>query len=214
MTIRYDDSRVKRPHAEHEYTDEQILELEKCSNDVYEFIKHVKIVHPDKGEVVFEPYNYQTRVLDILKNERFSCFLMSRQLGKTTVVSVYALWYALFHSDKVIGIVSNKESSAKMILRRVKRMYESVPTWMKPGVEGYAKTAVMFDNGSQIIISATSPDAFRGNSLNLLICDELAFVPKNQCLDDKSVVTIRNKKTKKVEKISIKELYNSPKMYK
>jgi hypothetical protein len=91
MTIRYDDSRVKRPHAEHEYTDEQILELEKCSNDVYEFIKHVKIVSIDKGEIPFEPYVYQKRLLDVILDNRFVCSLQFRQSGKcvhpnTTIV--------------------------------------------------------------------------------------------------------------------------------
>jgi hypothetical protein len=91
MTIRYDDSRVKRPHAEHEYTDEQILELEKCSNDVYEFIKHVKIVSIDEGEMPYEPYVYQRKLIDALTNERYIISLQSRQSGKcvhpnTTIV--------------------------------------------------------------------------------------------------------------------------------
>jgi len=59
-------------------------------------------------------------------------------------------------------------------------MWESLPIWLKPGVTEYAKTGVIFDNGTKIIISATSPDAFRGESMNLLILDEFAFVPSNQ----------------------------------
>ena len=39
---------------------------------------------------------------------------------------------------------------------------------------------VTFDNGTRIFISATSADAFRGESMNLLICDEFAFVPGSQ----------------------------------
>jgi hypothetical protein len=33
----------------------------------------------------------------------------------------------MFNSDKTIGIVSNKESSAKDILKRLKSMYEELP---------------------------------------------------------------------------------------
>ncbi|GAG24113.1 unnamed protein product, partial [marine sediment metagenome] len=141
------------------------------------------IVNPDHGEMFFEPYDYQVELLKKFKEERFNVALCSRQSGKTTVVGVYALWYAMFNRDKVIGIVSNKESSSKMILARIKRMWESLPSWLKPGVTKYAETFVSFDNGTRIIISATSPDAFRGESINILICDEFAFVPSRQAED-------------------------------
>ena len=179
MPISYNEY-VKRPREEIEYTPENIVELQKCSNNIYDFIKYVKIVNPDRGEVNFEPYDYQYELLNMFFSNRFSIGLCSRQSGKTTVVSVYALWYAIFNRDKNIGIVSNKESSAKMILSRIKRMWESLPMWLKPGVTEYSKTFVSFDNGTRIVISATSPDAFRGESLNLLISDEFAFVLGSQ----------------------------------
>jgi hypothetical protein len=182
MPIKYNEF-VKRPREELEYTPEQILELQKCTEDILYFIKYVMIVNPDHGEMFFEPYDYQLDLLEKFKSERFNVALCSRQSGKTTVVGVYALWYAMFNRDKVIGIVSNKESSSKMILARIKRMWESLPSWLKPGVTKYAETFVSFDNGTRIIISATSPDAFRGESINILICDEFAFVPSGQAED-------------------------------
>jgi len=101
----------------------------------------------------------------------------------TTIVAAYVLWYAIFHKDKTIGIVSNKERSAKMILDRIRKSYEALPTWLKPGVTEYSKTFITFDNGSKIIIAATSADAFRGESLNLLCMDEFAFVQQSQAED-------------------------------
>lgn len=115
----------------------------------------------------------------------------------TTVVGIYALWYALFHSDKNIGIVSNKETSAKMILGRLKRMYESLPPWMKAGVTKYAEKGIAFDNGTRITISATSPDAFRGESMNLLLC-----------IGGENLVKVKDKITGEVKEISIEKLYN------
>jgi hypothetical protein len=97
----------------------------------------------------------------------------------TTVISIYALWFAIFNADKTIGIVSNKQSSAIDILKRLKKTYEELPVWLKPGVIEWSKTFVTFDNGTQIMVSATSEDAFRGRTLNILFCDEYAFVPKN-----------------------------------
>ena len=180
MPIKYDNEFVKRPNEEIEYTPEQIEELYKCSQDVEYFVKYCKIIHPDYGEIKFEPFDYQWDLIKKFKRWRFNIALCSRQSGKTTVVSAYALWYAIFQEDKQIGIVSNKESSAKMILDRFKRMYEQLPAWLKPGVTEYAKTTVTFDNRTKVHISATSPDAFRGQTMNLLICDEFAFVPGGQ----------------------------------
>ena len=179
MPIKYDEY-VKRPNEEVEYTPEQIEELYKCSQDVNHFIKYIKIVNPDKGEIFFEPYDYQLDLLKKFQDHRFNVALCSRQSGKTTIVAAYVLWYACFHQDKVVGIVSNKETSAKMILSRFKRMYEQLPVWLKPGVTEYQKTGVQYDNGTRIVISATSADAFRGETINCLVCDEFAFVPNNQ----------------------------------
>ena len=180
MAIRYDDNFIKRPNVELEYTTEQIQELIKCRDDIHYFARHyIKIVTLDKGEVPFEPYEYQTETLDILENNRFFVGLWARQSGKTTIVSIYALWYAIFNARKNIGIVSNKETSAKRILDNIKQMYEVLPIWMKPGVTEYAKTSITLENGSKMIISATTADAFRGWPMNIVICDEFAFVPSN-----------------------------------
>lgn len=183
MPIKYDARFVKRPNAEHEYTADQIKELSECSKSCPYFIKYFKIVSPDEGEVFFEPYEYQWELLEKFQRHRFNISLCSRQSGKTTVVSAYVLWFAIFHDNKNIGIVSNKEKSAKMILDRIRRAYEALPIWLKPGVTEYSKTFITFDNGSKIQIAATSADAFRGESMNLLCMDEFAFVPQSQAED-------------------------------
>lgn len=113
------------------------------------------------------------------KDHLFLCGKTMIPTHNSTIVSNYALWYAIFNDDKNIGIVSNKETSAKRILDNIKKMYESLPVWLKPGVTEYAKTSLTFDNGTKILISATTQDAFRGWPMNIVICDEFAFVPSN-----------------------------------
>jgi hypothetical protein len=109
--------------------------------------------------------------------------LAARQSGKSLTIAVFALWYAIFNNNKIIGIVSNKEKSAKGFLSKIKGIYERLPVWMKPGVLEYNKKDIEFDNGTKITVSATTADAFRSFTINFLICDELAFVPKNQAED-------------------------------
>ena len=177
MPIKYDDF-LKRPGQEFEYSLSHVEELDRCMNDITYYLKYVKIIHPDHGRIKFQPREFQTTILETIKNNNQVCCLISRQSGKTTIISIYALWFAIFNPDKFIGIVSNKQSSAVDILGRIKTMYEELPLWLKPGVVEWSKLSVKFDNGTQIVVSATSADAFRGRTLNLLFCDEIAFVRK------------------------------------
>lgn len=178
MGVKYSDN-VKRPLDQVEYTPEMILELQKCSEDINYCSKYMKIVHPDKGLIPFEPYDFQRQILRLLQSTRYTCIMCARQLGKTAVVAIYVVWYAIFNPNKTIGIVSNKQVSAIDIMNRIKRTYEELPVWLKPGITEYSKTFITFDNGTKIMVSATSEDAFRGRTLNLLCMDEFAFVPKN-----------------------------------
>lgn len=114
----------------------------------------------------------------------------------TTVVTAYALWYAIFNDDKTIGIVSNKQVSAIDIMNRLKRIYQELPTWLKPGIIEWSKTFVTFENGTRIMVSATSEDAFRGRTLNLL------------CLGGENTVTVKDKTTGEIKEITLEELHN------
>ena len=71
MAIRYDEKYVKRPRAELEYEPEQIVELQKCMQSVTYFLKYVKIVNPDLGEIFFEPRDYQWELLEKFQKHRF-----------------------------------------------------------------------------------------------------------------------------------------------
>jgi len=121
-------------------------------------------------------FPFQEKLINDFIEHRFSINLCGRQQGKTTVVGAYVLSYACFESHKTIGIVSNKEDSAKSFLSRVKYMYEQLPAHLKPGVLRWAEKSVEFDNHCKIMIAATSKDSFRGEPISLLCCDELGFV--------------------------------------
>lgn len=175
MSIVYNDF-VKRPNQDIEYTQDEILELVKCSQDIFYFLKYVKVVHPDRGRVNFVPYEFQKDIIRLIHENRFSVIMCARQQGKSTIAAIYLLWYAIFHPDKLIGVVSNNEKGAIDILNRIKVVYEELPMFLKPGIEEYNKKAITFENKSVIMASATSKDSFRGRTCNIVFCDELAFV--------------------------------------
>jgi len=111
-----------------------------------------------------------------LRDNRFCILLASRQIGKSTLLTIYALWISCFNEDQNILIVANKESTAINIFKRVRLAYEQLPNYLKPGAVEYGKTSMTLGNGSSIGISTTSSDAGRGSSVNCLILDELAFI--------------------------------------
>lgn len=165
-----------------EYTHDQLLEFARCARDPVYFIKtYVSIRHPKKGQIPFELYPYQEKMIRAMQANRWTIILASRQTGKSETSGAFLLWYALFNLDKTILIASNKASNALEMIARIRYMYETIPNWLKPGVtkDGWNKLSVGFDNKSRIISTATSESSGRGLPISLLYCDELAFVSQN-----------------------------------
>lgn len=173
---------IKSLGQEVTYTPEQVKELIKCAGDLFHFLTYVKIIHPDRGRVIFDPWEYQKRLFELILHNRFVVALVARQQGKSILVAAYILWYSIFNDDKTVGVVSNNEEGAIDILDRVKVMYEELPDWLKPGIAEYNKKTITFENGTKIRARATSKDSFRGRTLNLVFADEFAFVdPQWKC---------------------------------
>lgn len=185
-----------------EYTEEMVSEIAKCGESLMHFAKnYFYIIDPDKGKVVIKLFDYQERLLRAFEEERFNIVLSSRQSGKTTCMTVLALHEACFKNDKNIIVVANKEDTAKNIFKRIKMAYEELPNWLKPGVKNWGQTSVEFANGSVIKISTTTGAAARGEAVNLLLLDELAFIEPESIVEDfwKSVYpTVSRAKTSKI----------------
>lgn len=164
-------------HAQFEYTPEMVRDLKKAQANLLFFAEHFfNIVNIDRGREVIQLRKYQKRVLRKMRDNRFVIVLSSRQSGKTTMMTIYALWIACFQTDQKIVLVANKESTAKDIFGRIRLAYEELPNWSKPGVIEYGKESMALANGSRIGISTTTGTAARGMSCNVLILDELAFI--------------------------------------
>lgn len=169
--------RLPTKEAEFEWTKEMVKDLKKCGQNLLHFAEnHFTIVNLDRGRDKISLHKCQKRVLRSLRDNRFNIVLASRQIGKTTMMCIYALWTSCFNDDQRILIVANKEQTAINIFKRVRLAYEELPNWLKPGVVEYGKTSMLLANGSSIGISTTSSDAGRGDSCNVLILDELAFI--------------------------------------
>jgi len=176
----------------HVYTKEQVAALKKAKRNILYFAENFfYIVNLDTGKETIKLYPAQKNALRDMRDNRFYILLASRQIGKSTLMTIYLLWQACFKKDQRILLVANKEATAIEIFGRVRMAYEQLPNWLKPPVKEYAKTSMTLDNGSRIGITTTTGTAARGQSVNCLVIDEMAFI-ENHLVDEfwKSVYPI------------------------
>ena len=163
--------------AEFEYTAEMWSEIDKCMKDVVYFAEnYFFILNVDEGKQKIKLYDAQKRILRGIDDNRFFCLMASRQVGKTTLATIYLLWLVLFFKDQDVLLVANKESTASSIFQRVRMAYELLPNWLKCPVVEYAKTSFKLENGSKIGITTTTSSAGRGSSCSMLFIDEASWV--------------------------------------
>ena len=171
---------VKKPYARSVYTDEQVKEFALCTDSETGpdyFLRHFfYIQHPTKGRMLYQPFDYQTRLIDTYHNYRFSISMMPRQTGKSTTAAGYLLWYGMFVPDSTILVAAHKYLGAQEIMQRIRYAYESCPDHIRAGVVSYNKGSIDFDNGSRIVAQTTTENTGRGMSISLLYADEFAFV--------------------------------------
>jgi len=162
------------------YTEEQILEIQKCSEDPVYFIdNYAYIVTLDHGIQQFKLYDCQKKKIKTIHENRRVIIMESRQAGKTTTSAAYILWYTLFQADKNVAILANKEKTSREILSRYQLMYENLPIWMQQGIKVWNKGDVELENGSKVFTAATTAAGIRSKSVNLLYIDEAAIIPNN-----------------------------------
>ena len=174
---------TKKANQRETYTEEQILDLQQCMDPQSGYLYFAKnfayIQHPVKGKLLFDPFEYQTRLLESYHNHRFNINMLPRQTGKTTCAAIYLLWYAMFVPDQTILIAAHKYTGAQEIMQRIRYGYELCPDHIRAGVVNYNKGSMEFENGSRIVSATTTGNTGRGMSISLLYCDEFAFVQPN-----------------------------------
>lgn len=103
LTYRDNDT-LKRGGVQISYTQQQIDEYIKCSQDEIYFIEnYVKIINLDQGLIKFKMWDFQKKLINLLHNERFVISKIARQQGKCN------------HKDTIIKIRNKKTGETKLI---------------------------------------------------------------------------------------------------
>ena len=144
-----------------QYEPWMIKEIKKARENILYFAENFFfIINLDRGRETIKLHTCQKRVIRKMRDNRFFILLASRQIGKSTIMTIYMLWYACFMNDQRILLVANKEATAIEIFQRVRMAFEELPIWLKPGVKEYGKTSMTLDNGSRIgITNQANPPA-------------------------------------------------------
>jgi hypothetical protein len=171
---------AKTPYKKEVYTEKQLQEFSLCADPVtgpeYFMRNFFYIQHPTQGRQVYNPFEYQVRLIDSYHNYRFAIAMMPRQTGKSTSAAGYLLWYAMFIPDSTILISAHKYDGSQEIMKRVRFAYELCPNHIRAGATNYNLGSIDFDNGSRIISATTTENTGRGMSISLLYADEFAHV--------------------------------------
>ena len=155
----------------------QLAEIKKCALDPLYFMNNYMYINTkDYGMQLFKTWPFQDAAVKRFLKYRFNINRWSRQVGKSTIVRGFILWYAMFHADQLVAMLANKLSLAKEQLQLLRDSYLALPFWLQPGVKLWNKLSIQFSNNTRILIAATTGEGIRGFSPNLLYLDEFAFL--------------------------------------
>lgn len=171
---------LKKAGVKFNYTPLEMLEIKKCFDDPIYFInRYCYIVNLNTGLTLFNTYDYQDTLINIMNEHNRVIVKFPRQSGKTTTTAAYVVWQLIFQPYSAVAILANKEKTAIGILQKVRILYENLPAWIQSGVKEWSKKSIKLENGSCAEASATSSSAIRSMSIKTLIIDEAAFIDRN-----------------------------------
>lgn len=141
------------------------------------------IKHPERGRIMFELREAQLETIRAWMSNRYSVVLKARQIGFSTLAAAYAFWLAFFWQDRFIVMLSRTEREAAKLLQKSKYGYKFLPQWMKqrgPQLTSDNQLKMTFANESAIESLPSGNDPARGESVYLVIVDEMAFLPNSE----------------------------------
>lgn len=110
-------------------------------------------------------------------------FISSRQIGKTTLALLYALYCMIFFPGIKIAFLTLDSNRGKDAVARLKEMMSKLPNWMKVPVPSKAERTTFYHLGNKsmfdtmFVSGSIDPDTLgRGLSGSIIILDEAAFI--------------------------------------
>jgi len=125
-----------------------------------------------------EPFDYQKDFMD--EETKRKAAVCGRRVGKSTMASWLALWFAITHANAEILITAKAQRQSMELFNEVKKQIRQSDIGEEQwGITRDTRTEINFDNGSRILCLPVGTDGsnIRGYGTDLLIVDEAAFIP-------------------------------------
>ncbi len=136
-------------------------------DDVVEFCKET---------LDFTPTAYQEKFLR--DHSRFVVARWARQSGKSHTIAAMILFQALHDGNSRIAILAPSQRQSMKMISRITRFLHKLPDWYVKGK--FRKKRLEFTNGSSIEALPNSPDTVRGETLNMVVIDEMCYVANDE----------------------------------
>lgn len=162
-----------------------VQEFIKCQNDpIYCIQTYFTVVEPNGAKrVPFKLYPHQLRAINDFEDYRYNISMKSRQMGFTTVSSAYTAWYMATKSGQVINALANKLKTSRKFLKTVRDFLDDARKHYPWLIADYVhnnngKDSFGLKTGCVIVAESNNEDACRGDTINLLIIDEVAAIDR------------------------------------
>lgn len=139
---------LRRANIIFDYTEDEKKEWVKSKTDI-KYFHHQSQKH-NKNQLKF--YKTQEDILSKIEKNNHNIIIDSRQSGTKYLLAIKALYKATMFNDKNVLIMSYDDDSSEVILNFVKDIYQTLPFFLKAGINDWNKKSIRFDNGSRIVI--------------------------------------------------------------
>lgn len=170
----------------------QARESQRVSESVHYFVEQYGHVQPPKGKPIpFVLWPCQVPVLAFIDDHEQTVFPKARRMGISWLVMHYIDW-TCEHNPATPNarclIMSKGLDDAKEMLKRVNRINELQPTWLRREPSGADNTQEMDWGGSSVRSLPATERAARSETATLVVLDEEAFIPNGQAEDIEGAV--------------------------
>lgn len=135
------------------------------------------LVDTPQGPKPMDLWPHQREIIRSVMQNPYTLVLKARQLGVSWNIALIALWWVMAHPANLVVLVSIGEREAVSLLRKVRRLYDSMPATIKRAypldIDQTMQMSIAHSKGASTILSLpSSSNAGRGETIHLLIGDE------------------------------------------
>ena len=169
---------IREPNLDLDRTPIEELLWLRCNDDIVFYAENYFWIITHEGDEKIKLRNFQKKALKKIIKNKYFLMNAARQIGKSTLYTVFCAHYLLFNKHKTCGLVSKDLKTAGEIAERIKYAIEKMPLYMQSGMKAWNDKKIQFENGNRLIVFPTTTNAGTGYTFQMMICDEFDKIPK------------------------------------